>query len=53
MVEERLALLALILSAERMLEIADIALELGTQLLPLDMLPLEPVQSDCWSGRLM
>ena len=44
MVEDRQALLALILS-ERMLEMADIALELGTQLLPLEMLAREPVDS--------
>ena len=40
MVEDRQALLALILS-ERMLEMADIALEL----LPLEMLAREPVDS--------
>ena len=44
MVEDRQALLALILS-ERMLEMADIALELVTQLLPLEMLAREPVDS--------
>ena len=47
MVEDRQALLALILS-ERMLEMADIALELGTQLLPLEM-----VARDSWSDPLI